>query len=277
MGGLTCGALLAQQGLDVLVIERLPRVGGYCTSLAGDGFSFDPAVAILEGCDSGGLIARTLAELKVEQELELLRLDTVSRIIGPDYDLSVGRKLAGLEEELKSLAPAEGEHIDQFMKECRAIYKEMALVSASSPDLMGFGQKMGFLGNFLFKCPRIRKYGGRSAKEVTHSFFADPRLKSIFHGMALFLDPGTQATILMNMLGMIAEEDVFYPKQGGIHALPSTLAKALEREGGTLALSTQADKILLEGDKATGVQLADGNRVSAQYVVSAVDGPSLPS
>lgn len=81
MAGLMRGALPAQEGMDVLVIERLPRAGGYCTSLRDDGFSFDPAVAILEACDSGGIIAQTLGELKVEKELELLRLDVLSRSI----------------------------------------------------------------------------------------------------------------------------------------------------------------------------------------------------
>ena len=272
MGGLTCGALLAKEGLDVLVAERLPRPGGYCASLQDGGFSFDPAVAILEGCDTGGIIAQTLAELKVEKELELVRLDPLSQIIGPDYNITIGRKLEGFEEELKKLAPLESENIHRFMEECRALYKEMAIVSKGSPDLMGFGQKIGFMKDFLLKCPRIRKYGGKSAREVTHSFFSDPKVRSAIHGMAIFLDPGTQATILLNMLGMMAEEDVFYPKRGGIQALPDAVAEALERDGGTLALNTTVDKILLEDNKVVGVKLGDDNQVKARYVVSAVDG-----
>jgi phytoene desaturase len=271
MSGLTCGALLAKEGLDVLMAERLPRVGGYCTSLRDSGFSFDPAVAILEGCDTGGIIAQTLAELKVEEELELVKLDPLSQIIGPNYNLTIGRKLGGLEEELKRLAPAESDNIDSFMQECHALYKEMAIISKGALDLMGFGQKVGFMKDFLLKCPRIRKYGGKSAKEVTRSFFSDPTLRSIFHGMALFLDPGTQATILLNMLGMMSEEDVFYPKKGGIQALPNVLAKAIERDGSTLALNTRVDRILLEGNKAIGVKLSDNNEVKTKYVVSAVD------
>lgn len=272
MAGLTCGALLAHEGMAVLVADRLPRPGGYCTSLPGDGFSFDPAVAILEGCDRGGIVAQTLADLKVEDELELLPLDPLSEIIGPGYKLTVRRRLAGFGEDLKSLAPAESENVDRFLNECQAVYKQMALMAAGSPDLMSTGQKLAFLKDLLLKCGAVRKYGGRSAREVTHSSFADPKLRTILHGMALFLDPGTQATILMNMLGMMAAEDVFYPRQGGVMALPDTLAKALQRDGGVLALDTEVTKIVLAGDTVTGVELAGGARVSAGCVISAVDG-----
>ena len=135
MAGLTCGALLAHEGMAVLVADRLPRPGGYCTSLPGDGFSFDPAVAILEGCDRGGIVAQTLADLKVEDELELLPLDPLSEIIGPGYKLTVRRRLAGFGEDLKSLAPAESENVDRFLNECQAVYKQMALMAAAAWEM----------------------------------------------------------------------------------------------------------------------------------------------
>ena len=40
-GGLASALLLAQAGIKVHVIERLPRVGGRCSALEQDGFRFD--------------------------------------------------------------------------------------------------------------------------------------------------------------------------------------------------------------------------------------------
>jgi len=272
MGGLTCGALLTKEGMDVLVVERLPRPGGYCTSLRGGGFSFDPAAGILEGCDEGGIVAQTLSELKVDRELELMRMDPVSRIIGADFDLTVARRLEGFEDELKRLSPGESENIHLFLEECKALYREMALVSKGSMDLMGLGQKLSFMKDFLLKCPRLRKYSSKSAKEVTHSFLTDSRLRAIMHGLAIFLDPGTQASILMNMIGMVAHEDLYYPKQGGIQALSNLLVKALERNGGQITLNTMVSKILVEKGRAVGVELGSGNQIKARYVISNIDG-----
>lgn len=42
--------------------------------------------------------------------------------------------------------------------------------------------------------------------------------------------------------------------------------------GGELVLKTLVTKILVEGNKVTGVELADGTRVNSRYVVSNVDG-----
>ena len=145
-----------------------------------------------------------------------MRMDPVSRIIDADFDLTVARRLQGFEDELKRLSPGERENIHLFPEECKTLYQEMALVSKGSLDLMGLGQKLSFMKDFLLKCPRLRKYSGKSAKEVTYGFFTDPRLWAIMHGLAIFLDPGTQASILMNMIGMVTYEDLYYPKQGGI-------------------------------------------------------------
>src|SRR5580700_8849566 len=40
-GGLAAAMLLARAGMDVQVVERLPRVGGRCSALEHDGFRFD--------------------------------------------------------------------------------------------------------------------------------------------------------------------------------------------------------------------------------------------
>src|SRR5205809_1476969 len=40
-GGLAAALLLAGAGLDVHVIERLPRVGGRCSAIEAGGFRFD--------------------------------------------------------------------------------------------------------------------------------------------------------------------------------------------------------------------------------------------
>lgn len=272
MGGLTCGALLAKEGLDVLVAERLSQPGGYCCSLRDEGFSFDPAVGILEGCDRGGVVYQTLSELNVERELELVRLDPVNRIVGTDFDITVAAREEGFEDELKRLSPDESENIHFFLEECKALYHEMALVSKGSPDLMGLRQKLGFMKDFLLKCPRLRKYSAKSAGEVTHSFFTDPKLRAIMHGTAIFLDPGTQAGILMNVIGMAANEDIYYPRQGGIQALPNILVKALEQNGSQIVLNTTVNRILVEKGRATGVELDGGNQIKAKYVVSNIDG-----
>jgi phytoene dehydrogenase-like protein len=50
MGGLSCGAWLANKGMKVLVVEQNVRPGGFCSSYKRDGFTFTPAASIMTGC-----------------------------------------------------------------------------------------------------------------------------------------------------------------------------------------------------------------------------------
>lgn len=158
------------------------------------------ASVVLEGCAEGGVVARTLSELGVGRELELLRLDPVSRVVGDGFDLTARPRLEGFEDDLIRLSPGEGENIHLFLEECRALYREMELVSKKSMDLMNLGQKLGFMEDFLLRCPRLRKYGGRSAKEVAHSFFTDPKLVRGLRASQAY------GSVVLVSLGMEAEK-----------------------------------------------------------------------
>ena len=47
MGGLSCGTLLAKEGLRVLICEQSSKPGGYCVNFRRNGFTFAPAVHYL--------------------------------------------------------------------------------------------------------------------------------------------------------------------------------------------------------------------------------------
>jgi phytoene dehydrogenase-like protein len=63
IGGLTCGALLAKQGLRVLVAEQHSIPGGCCTSFQRKGFTFDVGTDMFPGGGRGELIYDTLEAL----------------------------------------------------------------------------------------------------------------------------------------------------------------------------------------------------------------------
>ena len=58
---------------------------------------------------------------------------------------------------------------------------------------------------------------------------------------------------------------------GGTHALTHAAFRIIAENGGVAKTSCKVDKILFDGNKATGIELADGTQVSAKYVVTNVD------
>ena len=65
--------------------------------------------------------------------------------------------------------------------------------------------------------------------------------------------------------------DAGYPI-GGSQAVIQGVAKKLAGLGGRLRCGTKVERILVEEDAAVGVQLAGGERVAANWVISAADG-----
>ena len=75
MAGLTCGCLLAQKGLEVLIIEKNQKVGGCCTSFQKDGFSFDLSVQSVGECQSGGRVWKLLKKLDLLDQIHFIPLE----------------------------------------------------------------------------------------------------------------------------------------------------------------------------------------------------------
>jgi all-trans-retinol 13,14-reductase len=267
IGGLTCGALLAKNGLSVLVTEQHSRPGGYCTSFRRKGFAFDAGFDTTFECEKGGIIYDTLDELGLTDRIRFIRLTSPMRIIGNDYNIQV-TTVDEVAEELKRLCPSESTGIEGFMRECKVLTSEMKNLSAVSPDLLGFAGKLGLMMKFLLKSPRMRKYSNKSCKEMLDTFFRDPRLKA-FYGTIIPFGPKAMAPLLMMILG--GEAIGYYPV-GGAQALADTFTMGVTKHGGDLALKTMVTRILIEGGAVSGVELADGNKIRSRFVVSNADG-----
>lgn len=63
IGGLSCGALLARYGEDVLVLESHDLPGGAAHSFEIKGFKFDSGPSLFSGLSSRGLQANPLAQV----------------------------------------------------------------------------------------------------------------------------------------------------------------------------------------------------------------------
>jgi all-trans-retinol 13,14-reductase len=266
IGGLTSGALLAKEGLSVLVAEQYSKPGGYCTSFRRKGFTFDAGFDGFVGAERGGMFYRILEELGLKDDIEFIELATHARIIGSDYDVPMmpPEALAG---ELKRMFPGEGTSIDAFVRDCKAVLSETLALAEPAPDLLGFWGKMGLMIKFLFKSPKVRRYGGKSIRQALTMSFQQPKLRAIL-GSVVDYDPGWAATSPMLLLGFTAFQ---YPK-GGAQALADVLARGVTKHGGDLALRTAVRKIVVKDGKAAGVELADGKMVSSRWVISNADG-----
>ncbi len=212
------------------------------------------------------MICGTLETLGLNDEIEFIELTSPTRIVGGDYDLPL-MPLEGLANGLKRIFPDEGTSIDAFVQDCKAFVPELLALAEPAPDLLGFRGKMGLMIRFLFKSPKMRRYGGMSYRQALASFFKEPKLMAIL-GAVLDYDLGWAATSQM----LIGFPGFFYYSKGGAQALADVFAKGVTKHGRELAFKATVTKILVQDGKAAGVELADGNKISSRYIVSNIDG-----
>ena len=83
IGGLSAAALLAKAGVDVLVVERHDRVGGYGHSFRRRRYLFDSGVHLVGGAEpvafeGGGLLHQLLSAVGVRDHVDFQRIDPCS-------------------------------------------------------------------------------------------------------------------------------------------------------------------------------------------------------
>jgi phytoene dehydrogenase-like protein len=105
----------------------------------------------------------------------------------------------------------------------------------------------------------IEEYGKRFTHPLLRSFFGDGQLANL------------SAIALLFSLAWMSENNAGYAV-GGSQAIIQLIAENFRRLGGELRLGAKVQKILVEHDAAVGVQLADGESIAADWVISAADG-----
>jgi len=270
IGGITCGAYLAKEGVKTLVIEKEPKTGGYVTSFKRHGFTFEGGAEGLLGCGENGYVRTWLSELGLGDEVRFKRIDPLESMHIPGMKFSSHADLEKLLEELYNHFPDEKEGISRFFD----IIKKMA------DEIRGGGDKppKGPLEmmKYAVKYPTLTNYYGRkhmSYQDVIDECVNDFRLKiilgmySVWVGLPPWKIPCPMAA---SILDDAYRKGNYYP-EGGLGCFAERLAKAYVRNGGSLLLKTAVSKILVEDGKAIGVKTEDGKRIDSKHVISNAD------
>jgi phytoene desaturase len=236
-GGLFAAARLQHQGYRTLVVERLDKVGGRASTTDVDGFKVNDGAIVIE---VGGVTERTCREVGAPFDIREPSPPILYRIKGKDVDVTGG----GWGFLLQKLT--------------RQGAKLVSGIGAARKD-------EGLPEDEMTLHEWVSKY---TKNEGVHGIFRN-MAASVFA-------VGSEDLPAKVFLTYFTRKSAF--KRFGFHpegtiGLWNGLAGAIERDGGEVRLSTEVERILVDGDKVTGVVLAGGERVTAPVVVSNV-GPA---
>ena len=283
--GLTAAAYLARAGRKVLVLERRPQVGGAAvTEEVVPGFHFSVCSYVVSL-----LRPEIIRELDLPRHgLEILPLDgTFTPMPDGNYLWRVNDH-ARTRREIARHSRLDAEAYDEYgraMVEMGRFVKpilSMLPPDPASPGLRGSEQLL-FLVNRFRRLSRQDQYNQvqlmtMSAVDFLDQWFETDVLKATMSASGIigtFLgvrSPGTAYVLLHHYMGEI--DGAFRSwglARGGTGAISTAIAGAALAAGVTIRARAEVAKILVRGDRAHGVVLADGTELQADLVASSVD------
>jgi len=274
IGGLTSASLLAKQGLKVLVLEALGRVGGCCSNYDFGGFRPEVGAVFVIMKDLYNNYFE-LIDRRIEDYIDFRLLDPVYDIVlegGERYLLP--KDFDAMSDVVRQINPADLDGYRRYCKDMKTIWdQQKAAISLPMPplkDVYRFKTLMRMILNkkTLPAMPIITRMASRNMDTVIKSYFKDDRLQLIFGWENLYAAlPVHRANGMFSMFTYLGHEGYYYPK-GGMIAIPKAMARVCEEFGVELRLNAPVKRIVLKNGKAAGVEMNSGEVLESKVVIS---------
>ncbi len=263
MGGLAAGVYGQRNGFDTVIFEAHHQPGGQCTSWSRRGFSFDACIHSLNGFKPQTRVNAFWRELGAMPCELVKRAEFVSAVFPDGTYCHDYFDLEKLESHWKQLSPKDAGAIDGFIRGIKSFLNEEDLLGIT--NFGTFGEKLSLLPFFLTKAKYFRYSMGSFAKKFTHPLLrkAFPLLRYSVPDVPLFGYLAEHASYIYG--------DTGWPRGGGL-ALSRSIAARYRQLGGAIHYRKRVVHILIENNRACGVELEDGTRHNADYIVSNADG-----
>lgn len=265
IAGLTCGCLLAQKGLRVLIIEKNQKIGGCCTSFQKEGFSFDLSVQSLGECQEGGRIWRLIKRLGLLDHIHFIPLEPAREYHFPGQRIIQSSHLETHIETLSTLFPKERKGIEQIYEVLRKIFNEYSQLPLS---LDWFNST-----SLSSRYPLLFHYREKTFGQLLDEHVSNPFLKTVLSIRSSYaLLPPEEISVV----GMAGIEMSYFNHgvscvRGAVEELPLKMGYAFEKMGGKILLKEEVERILIENKRTLGVLGTGGQEYRARVVVSNID------
>lgn len=265
-GGLTAAMLLQNKGYDVTIYEKKPYVGGRNSKISLKDYTFDmgPTFFLMKNVLENVFksTGRNLSDY-----VELIQINPMYRLSfskEKEFFPSTNRK--EMIDEIKRVFPNNEDGYDLYLNKESKKYKELI------PCLeIPYGSPKDFFKKrFLKSLPYLDAHV--SLYDVLGRYFKEPDLKIAFTfqakyiGMSPWEAPGT-----FSIISYIEHGEGIYHVKGGLHQLAEKMAQVVKEDGGTIVLNKGIKEIIIENGVAKGVELEDGTKDYADYVVINAD------
>ncbi len=273
LGSLAAAARLAALGHTVTVLEQAATVGGKLGWFSRDGHSFDTGPSLLTWPQVyRDLFAATGAPL--EQVLDLVRLDPAV-----DYRFPGGGRLAmpgtaaALPRALDdALGAGTGTQWAALMRRAAAMWR-----ISEGPFLRAPLEGAATLARLARRPADVATVAPwQTLRQLGEGYLRRPELRLLLDRYATYSgsDPRRAPAVLATVPFVEQAFGSWYVR-GGLHRLGRAVAERAEERGAVVRTGCAVRRVRVDGGRTTGVELADGEVVAADLVVSGADAAAL--
>ena len=256
---------LGAKGYKVTVLDRLDRAGGRGSSITQGGYRFDLGPTIVT-------VPQVFEELwaacgrDFRKDVDLCPLDPFYRIRfqdGSHFDAC--SDTARMEAEVMRLSPRDLKGYRRFLEDSRKRFV-VGYEGMVAKPMHRIWETLKVLPEFAW-LRADRSIFGLAAARVR-----DPRLRMAlsFHPLFIGGDP-LHVTSIYALVSHLEKEFGVHYAMGGVQAIADAMVRVIEAQGGAVRLGQEADEILFQGNRATGLRMADGTVLEAGLIVSNAD------
>ncbi len=267
LSGLTAGIYLKKYGFDVEILEKNAYMGGLCTGWVRKGSYIDGCIHWLTESNHGELheVMREIGALG--DDVKVTHLEAYSQAVVNGKEVNFYLDPDRFEKELMSFATKNDvPKVKMLIKFVRKF--KLNLITAGNPyHLWTLWEKIKFISRIV-RLISVFKGGTKLTIEDFANSLESEELRFAFKNT--FVPNHYSLFSFANTMGGICDFNSGIP-EGGSKAFAQRVVDKFTSLGGKTRTSCPVEKIVIDGDRATGVALKNGEIMSADYVIPACD------
>jgi phytoene dehydrogenase-like protein len=265
LGGLTAAAGLVHAGLDVLVLDKNPHLGGTAALYEKRGFLFPMGPL---GFSNPVLVEHVLESVGAEPDMTVRPVDFNLMAFGIETALAL--PYPDLIDSLGHDFPSERAGLARFFGDLTTMIEEIRTARARGAE------------------PRLRGMEQLPSGDYVEGLVTDWRLRRILGSIGTD-EPRFPLPLLAALWDLLSNIGIFHPAEG-MEALTTSLKRAVTEAGpfraesepagaggtvgqspGEIRLGLEVEKIVVDAGKVRGVTVVGGELVEAPAVISNAD------
>ncbi len=260
LAGLSSALMLADKGMDVLVLEQHNLPGGVATSFVRGGVELEATLHEMMSIgarDNRLKVGKFFDDMGVD--IDWLPVPEAYHASLPGLEVTLHPGLERFSREVDAAVPGTYEKVLKLLKLCDTVYNSVNILSVtpmSKPKM-------------LLKHEQFVKTAGYSAQEVIDTFDLPQKAVDllapywIYVGNRLSDLPFTVWAVLMaDYIGYGS----YVPRKFS-HEMSLKMAERAEEMGVQIEYRQRVEKILVKDGKAYGVRTAHGEEIHSDYVI----------